>query len=235
MAVYNLENYASADGLGFPLNFRRGAPNPLDNSSVWKSLTEAQAYAQTDPTAYVGQILSVVDNAAETVEVYKITNTDGDLELVGTVPVGDGNTVDVGTDGKIKLHGIDDKGTGTYQPSLVNGVLTWTVPSTTTVEGLSTEIEGVKTRMTAAETKLADLGADTVKDAINAAVAAGAYDDTELAGKVTAIENDYLKAADKTALEGKVTAEKERAEAAEQALADRLTPVEAFFATAEGE
>ena len=64
MAKYNLENYLDKDGLGFPLNFRRGNPNPLDNSSVWKSLAEAQNYAQTDPTAYVGQILSVVNYIA---------------------------------------------------------------------------------------------------------------------------------------------------------------------------
>lgn len=208
MAVYNLENYTSADGLGFPMNFRRGAPNPLDNSAVWKSLAEAQNYAQTDPTAYVGQILSVVDNTAGNVDVYKIKNEAGDLELVGTVPVGDGNTVDVGADGKIKLHGIDDKGTGTYQPSLVNGVLTWTVPSTTTVEGLSTEIDGLKTRVgtaeddiDAVETKLEGIDG-TVKAAIEAAVEAGAYDDSALFGRVDTIEDDYLKAADKTALEG---------------------------------
>ena len=34
MAKFNVPNYTSADGLGFPLNFRRGNPNPLDNSSV---------------------------------------------------------------------------------------------------------------------------------------------------------------------------------------------------------
>lgn len=229
MAVYNLENYTSADGLGFPMNFRRGAPNPLDNSAVWKSFAEAEAYAQTDLTAYVGQILSVVDNAAGNVDVYKIKNEAGDLELVGTVPVGDGNTVDVGADGKIKLHGIDDLETGTYQPSLVNGVLTWSVPSATTVEGLSTEIEGVKTRLTTAEAdidavevKLDGLGADTVKAAIDAAVEAGAYDDSALAERVTTAEGD---------LADEIT----RAKAAEEALGDRLTPVEAFFATAEGE
>ena len=38
MAKYNLDKYTTADGLGFPLNFRRGNPNPLDNSSVWKPL-----------------------------------------------------------------------------------------------------------------------------------------------------------------------------------------------------
>lgn len=45
MAKYNLDKYTSADGLGFPLNFRRGNPNPLDNSSVWASLEAAQNYA----------------------------------------------------------------------------------------------------------------------------------------------------------------------------------------------
>ena len=37
MAVYNLDKYLESDGLGFPKNFRRGNPNPLDNSSVWAS------------------------------------------------------------------------------------------------------------------------------------------------------------------------------------------------------
>lgn len=38
------------------------------------------------------------------------------------------------------------------------------------------------------------------------------YDDTELAGRVAAIEGDYLKGSDKTALEGKITAAQEAAE-----------------------
>ena len=74
MAKYNLDNYFDKDGLGFPLNFRRGNPNPLDNSSVWKSFVDAQNYAQNDPTAYVGQILSVVDNENAVVDVYKIND-----------------------------------------------------------------------------------------------------------------------------------------------------------------
>lgn len=54
-------------------------------------------------------------------------------------------------------------------------------------------------------------------------------------GKVAAIEGDYLKAADKTELEGKITAEAEAREAADGELSDRLDEVEAFFQTAEGE
>ena len=41
MAVKNLANYTDKDGLGFPLNFRRGNTNPLDNSSLWGTLAAA--------------------------------------------------------------------------------------------------------------------------------------------------------------------------------------------------
>ena len=259
MAKYNLENYLEKDGLGFPLNFRRGNPNPLDNSSVWNSLEAAQNYAQTDPTAYVGQILSVVNYtpavtdgegtvttaSQSTVEVYYIKDEAGSLEPVGTSPVGDEGTITVAEDGTVRLYGIDgleltrteDDGSTTnitYQPLYVNGKLTWVEPSATTVEGLATEIEGLKTRistlenavgdadsglikdvadlgtrMTAAEgdvtainTKIGEVAEDkTVVQMIADAQAAATYDDTELAGKVATIEGDYLKNADKTALE----------------------------------
>lgn len=54
-------------------------------------------------------------------------------------------------------------------------------------------------------------------------------------GKVAAIEADYLKAADKTELEGKITAEAQAREAADNALDTRLDKVETFFQTAEDE
>lgn len=170
MAVYNLANYTSADGLGFPLNFRRGNPNPLDNSSVWASLSAAQTYADSDPTAYVGQVLTVVDNTNSTATVYVIADTDGTLEKVGTSPVGDEDTITVADDGTISLYGVsgleltrteEDGGVTniTYQPLLVNGKLTWVEPSATTVEGLATEIEGLKNRVTTTETGITGINA----------------------------------------------------------------------------
>lgn len=259
MAKYNLENYLEKDGLGFPLNFRRGNPNPLDNSSVWNSLAAAKNYAQTDPTAYVGQILSVVNYtpavtdeegavvtaSQSTVEVYYIKDEAGNLEAVGTSPVGDEGTITVAEDGTVSLYGIagleltreeeDGKVVNiTYQPLYVNGKLTWVEPSATTVEGLATEIEGLKTRISALETAVgddesglvkdvADLGSrmDTAEGDITAindkigevaedktvvqmiadAQTAATYDDTKLAGRVAAIEGDYLKGEHKTALE----------------------------------
>ena len=237
MAKFNLDKYTAADGLGFPLNFRRGNPNPLDNSSVWASLAAAQNYAANDPVAYVGQILTVVDHVNGIATVYSIQDEAGTLKKVGSSPVGDESTVTVAEDGTISLYGVsgleltrtEEDGSTTkinYQPLLVDGKLTWVEPSATTVEGLATEIEGLKTRLTAAEAVIGDAENGIAKDVADNAAAIAAvdnkigtveegktlvqmiteatYDDTALAGRVTAIEEDYLTSADKTALETKM-------------------------------
>lgn len=241
MAKYNLDKYTAADGLGFPLNFRRGNPNPLDNSSVWASLEAAQAYAATDPVAYVGQILTVVDNAEGVATVYAIQDEAGTLKKVGTSPVGDEATITVAEDGTVSLYGVSgleltrtepDGSTKkiNYQPLLVDGKLTWVEPSATTVEGLAAEIEGLKTRVSTVENTVGNAESGLVKDIADNAAAisnintkigtvaenktlvemisdaqeAATYDDTLLVGRVAAIEGDYLKAADKTALETKM-------------------------------
>lgn len=237
MAKYNLDKYTAADGLGFPLNFRRGNPNPLDNSSVWASLEAAQTYAAFDPVAYVGQILTVVDNANGVATVYSIQDEAGTLKKVGTSPVGDESTITVAEDGTVSLYGVsgleldrvEEDGSTTkinYQPLLVDGKLTWVEPSATTVEGLATEIEGLKTRISALEGIVGDESKGLVKGvadntaAINAInnkigtvedgknvvqmITEATYDDTALAGRVTAIEGDYLTSNDKTALETKM-------------------------------
>ena len=241
MAKYNLDKYTAADGLGFPLNFRRGNPNPLDNSSVWASLEAAQTYAASDPVAYVGQILTVVDNTNGIATVYSIQDEAGTLKKVGTSPVGDESTITVAEDGTVSLFGVagleltrtEDDGSTTkinYQPLLVDGKLTWVEPSATTVEGLAAEIEGIKTRLSAVEATVGNAESGLVKDVadntaaisdintkigtvaedktlvemISDAQTAATYDDTALVGRVAAIEGDYLKAADKTALETKM-------------------------------
>ena len=241
MAKYNLDKYTAADGLGFPLNFRRGNPNPLDNSSVWASLEAAQTYAASDPVAYVGQILTVVDNTNGIATVYSIQDEAGTLKKVGTSPVGDESTITVAEDGTVSLFGVagleltrtEDDGSTTkinYQPLLVDGKLTWVEPSATTVEGLAAEIEGIKTRLSAVEATVGNAESGLVKDVadntaaisdintkigtvaedktlvemISDAQTAATYDDTALVGRVAAIEGDYLKSADKTALETKM-------------------------------
>ena len=230
MAKYNLDKYTSADGLGFPLNFRRGNPNPLDNSSVWASIEDAQNYAATDPVAYVGQILTVVDNVNGIATVYAIQDEAGTLKKVGTSPIGDESTITVDENGTVSLYGVsgleltrtDGEGNITkinYQPLLVDGKLTWVEPSATTVEGLATEIEALKTRVDSVEsdndTAITGINnkigtvpdGKTVVELINDAKTEATYDDTALSGRVAAIEGDYLKAADKTAIETKMAAD----------------------------
>lgn len=77
----------------------------------------------------------------------------------------------------------------------------------------------------------------TVVKMIEEAQAEATYDDTALVGRVSAIEGDYLKAADKTALQNAINAEVATARAAEEANATAIAgvkeDVDAFFASAE--
>lgn len=78
MAVNNtLTSYANME---FPLSMKRQDAFSLDASCVWSSLDEATTYASSNPTAYVGQIISVVVDGEST--VYQIKDTAGTLEAL---------------------------------------------------------------------------------------------------------------------------------------------------------
>ena len=67
-------------------------------------------------------------------------------------------------------------------------------------------LKAVDDKVVALTEKVGTVPADkTVVEMISDAQAAATYDDTALVGRVTAIEGDYLKSADKTELEGKIT------------------------------
>lgn len=83
MAINNTES--SFAFMEFPMAFSRQDGFPLDKTSVYGSLAEAQTYAQTSPLAYVGQVLSVVADGTAT--VYQIKNAAGDLEPLGAAAV----------------------------------------------------------------------------------------------------------------------------------------------------
>lgn len=78
----------------FPMAFSRQDGFPLDKTSVYGSLEEAQTYAQTSPLAYVGQVLSVVVDGVST--TYQIKNVAGELEPLGSA------AVSVATDGEVE-------------------------------------------------------------------------------------------------------------------------------------
>ena len=164
MAVYNLPNYTNDQGFGLPLNIRRGNPNPLDNSAVWASLDAAKNYAKTDPTAYVGQIISVVDNEKSIVDVYKINDTAGNLVLVGTVTLGDDQSIVKNDNDTLSLYDFGKKyykfvaAAGDVaahyeategwkdglEPKVSGGVLAWYEPNPTTVDGLQSSINNLQ-------------------------------------------------------------------------------------------
>lgn len=197
--------------MAMPSGMNRMGQFPLDMSSVYYDLESLQAYATSGSIAYVGQIVSLVDEANKKVTVYSIQNTDGLLKEVGTVPTGDESSVVVDAEGKIALKGVADlvfereledggKEAVQYQPLMTSAGLVWVEPSKTTVEGLATLIEGLNTR-------------------------------------VKAIEDDYLKAeaianmATDAEVEAAVKVETDRAVAAEEALGERIDGVDGKFAS----
>lgn len=86
-----------------PISYKRGNPIPLDKSAVWYDYDQMVAYAQNDATAYVGQILSLVQAEDLTSKAYIILNEQGDLEALGAATL----ISDV-DDIKLQLNDIDD-------------------------------------------------------------------------------------------------------------------------------
>lgn len=199
------------------VSFKRAASLPLERYAVHASYAEAEAYASTNAVAYPGQILAVVETTGTS--IYYI-DQNMSLQPVGVIPAGDGKTISVSDDGVISLYGIDGslEEAKSYQPVYRNGALTWVELSSTTVEGLQTLIEGLRTDVDAINAKIGTVEENkTVVQMITEAQEAATYDDTALSGRVTAIENDYLKTADKTALQSEISTAK--AEAISEAVA----------------
>lgn len=76
--------------MGLPMNIARGNPIPLDTTAVWYTQTEMENYAKTGATAYVGQVLTLVDETNNTASAWLITNAAGTLvKLASTTASGD--------------------------------------------------------------------------------------------------------------------------------------------------
>ncbi len=76
--------------MALPLSIRRGNPFPIDEYSVWYNMEELTTYAQSSPVAYVGQVVTLVNEEENTVEAYMIQNAAGNLmKLASTTASGD--------------------------------------------------------------------------------------------------------------------------------------------------
>ena len=139
----------------FPLSMERQAAFPLDKSSVYYSKAEAESYASSDPYAYVGQFLTVVEDGKAT--AYVIQDEAGTLfELGSAAELGDVesllankvdkvegkglSTEDFTTELKTKLEGIEDSADANQNAISKIQVGDFTVTSTTTED--TVEIAG---------------------------------------------------------------------------------------------
>lgn len=76
--------------MALPIAISRGNPIPLDTTAVWYSKTDMENYAKTGATAYVGQVLTFVDETNKKAEAYLISSVEGTLiKLASTTASGD--------------------------------------------------------------------------------------------------------------------------------------------------
>lgn len=234
MAVIQKEyNY-----MAFPQSFSRGNPIPLDKSSLWYSMEEMSNYSKTDATAYVGQILTLVNEADNSATAYIISNAAGDLVEVGAATLGDNKTITLSTEGVLSLKNwgkeyykwvdaVGEEGQEGYvaahhekqlvdethpwiaglEPKSVAGTdgafeIAWYQPSTTTVEGLSSTVNTLRTSIETIQQTIG--GVDTEGTILHDL--AGKLDKT--GGTMTGdlVLSDNSKAASETVVDTKIAA-----------------------------
>lgn len=173
--------------MGLPMNVARGNPIPLDKSEIWYSYAEMETYAKTDPVAYVGQILGLVNEQAKTATAYIILNTAGDLQEIGAsvdIPslMGDNSSVIISNDiVALKNWGVQyykyiaatDEEEAHYIIQVVDDAHPWVAglePKATLEEGQivlgwyepnPTTIEGVNSQLGTLQTTVNDLKQNT--------------------------------------------------------------------------
>lgn len=196
----------------------------VGNTPVADQINAAVAANGIESVSVGGTELPVVDKG---VNIPVATNTtlgvvkgssdiviaaDGSLELAKDIS-GDGKTVNVAGDGIVSLAGINglafteqnangDTVNVTYQPVLTGTGLIWSKPSATTVEGLNTEISGVKTELATAEADINALETLLGNDGTDGGETTGLFKATEdnadaIAAEVTAREEAITAVEDK--------------------------------------
>lgn len=111
-----IKNY---DVMSFGQSFSRLNGQPLDNTSIYYSVAEAEAYALLDK-AYVGQPIAVIDETAGKATLYVI-GPNNNLEQVGALP--DGLSLAL-HEGKLELKGFNAAENNTL-PMVEDGALVW--------------------------------------------------------------------------------------------------------------
>lgn len=135
--------------LDFAVAFNRQTAFPLDAKSYFESLelaTAAAASAQeagsSETTYYFGQTIAVVEDGKATLYVIQPDRTL--KEVGGNIAINE-NVFEKDENGTLNLLGFADAVGGAQLVKTEDGKISWVKPDTTTVEGLSTAIESLKT------------------------------------------------------------------------------------------
>lgn len=172
------------------VSINRTNPLPLDVNSVFDTKANLNAYV-AGAFAYPGQIVALVEESATT--IYYIDQAKA-LQEVGKLPVGDDKSVTVAEDGTISLLGVAAAETGAQLVKKADGSVEWVKPDTTTVEGLTTEVESLGNRATALEGKVGDDSKGLVKEVADLT--------TEVSGVKSDLADNYY---NKEAVDGLVS------------------------------
>ncbi len=203
--------------MGLPMNVARGNPIPLDKSEIWYSYAEMETYAKTDPVAYVGQILGLVDEAANSATAYIILNTAGDLQEIGAsvdIPslMGDNASIVISNDIiALKNWGVQyykyvaatDEEEAHYEIQVVDEVHPWVTglePKAALEEGQivlgwyepnPTTIEGVNSQLGTLQTTVNDLKQNTyTKSEVDQKIANAAHLKRVIVDSITDIDKN---------------------------------------------
>lgn len=180
--------------LDFAVAFNRQTAFPLDAKSYFESLELAQTAAasaqeagSSETTYYYGQTIAVVENSKATLYVIQPDKT---LKEVGGNILINENVFAKDENGVLNLLGFADAVGGAQLVKTEDGKISWVKPDTTTVEGLSTAIESLKT-------VVGDDKGGLVKQVADNKAAIATLNGTG-AGSVTKTVNDAVEAAQAT-------------------------------------
>ena len=150
--------------LNFSIPFAPTSAFPLNYNQVFDSLEKAQQAAQTaeeigstSTIYYYGMEIIVITPDDATMYVIQ---PDKSLKPVGTVPVGDGKSIEINQDHQITIKGFADATTNMQPRKNAKGEIEWFAPDTSTVEGLATTVGQHTQQITQLETDVTGLKND---------------------------------------------------------------------------
>ena len=150
--------------LNFSIPFAPTSAFPLNYNQVFDSLEKAQQAAQTaeeigstSTIYYYGMEIIVITPDDATMYVIQ---PDKSLKPVGTVPVGDGKSIEINQDHQIAIKGFVDATTNMQPRKNAKGEIEWFAPDTSTVEGLAATVGQHTQQITQLETDVTGLKND---------------------------------------------------------------------------